>query len=235
MAEEQTAAVSAGKGLCLNRIFGGFGLLLFFPALSYPFPGDSMNIVFCVMLLTGVVYAAATGNISAAQDALLSGAGEAVTLCLSLAGAYAFFGGLLAVLRESGAADALSRCLCPLLSRLIPFAPGEEKAIGDICINLSSNMLGMGSAATPAGISAMKTMAAANGDTGRASDAMILFFVLNSACLEILPSTMIALRAQHGAKNPADIVLPVLISTAVSAAAGVLVCRFFAGREGGSR
>ena len=194
-----------------------------------------MNIVFCVMLLTGVVYAAATGNISAAQEALLSGAGEAVALCLSLAGAYALFGGLLEVLRQSGAADALSRCMRPLLSQLLPFAPGEEKAMGDICINLSSNMLGMGSAATPAGISAMKTMAAANGDTGRASDAMILFFVLNSACLEILPSTMIALRAQHGAKNPADIVLPVLLSTAVSAAAGVLVCRFFAGREGGSR
>ncbi|MBR5289312.1 MAG: hypothetical protein IKU34_12110 [Clostridia bacterium] len=184
-----------------------------------------MNIVFCVMLLSGVVYAATTGNLSAAQDALLSGAGEAVSLCLSLAGAYAFFGGLLAVLRESGAADALSRCLRPLLSRLLPFAPGEEKAMGDICINLSCNMLGMGSAATPAGLAAMKTMAAAGGNTGVASDAMILFFVLNSACPEILPTTMIALRAQHGAVNPADIVLPVLLSTGISAMAGIALCR----------
>ena len=189
-----------------------------------------MNIVFCAMLLSGVVFAAAAGNVSAAQEALLSGAGEAVELCLSLAGAYAFFGGLLAVLRESGAADALSRCLCPLLSRLLPFAPGEEKAMKDICINLSSNMLGMGSAATPAGITAMKTMAAAGGSTGMASDAMILFFVLNSACLEILPTTMIALRAQYGAENPADVILPVLLSTAVSAAIGVALCRLCARR-----
>ena len=189
-----------------------------------------MNVVFCVMLLSGVVFAAATGNVSAAQEALLSGAGEAVELCLSLAGAYAFFGGLLAVLRESGAADALSRCMRPLLSRLLPFAPGEEKAMKDICINLSSNMLGMGSAATPAGITAMKTMAAAGGSTGMASDAMILFFVLNSACLEILPTTMIALRAQYGAANPADVILPVLLSTAVSAAIGVALCRLCARR-----
>ena len=194
-----------------------------------------MNCVFCIMLLFGVVYAAWTGSLSAAQEALLSGAGEAVSLCLSLAGAYAFFGGMLEVLRQSGAADALSRALRRPLSRLIPFAPGEEKALGEICVNLSCNMLGMGSAATPAGIAAMRTMAAAREEPQTASDAMILFFVLNSACLEILPSTMIAVRAQHGAKNPADIVLPVLLSTAVSAAAGVLVCRFFAGREGGSR
>ena len=192
-----------------------------------------MNIVFCVMLLAGVLFAAVTGNISAAQAALLSGAGEAVELCLSLAGAYAFFGGVLAVLRESGAADALARRLERLLLRLFPFTPGEEKAMGEICINLSCNMLGMGSAATPAGISAMKTMAAAGGSTGRASDAMILFFVLNSACLEILPTTMIALRAQYGAANPADVILPVLLSTGVSAAAGLLLCRLCArGGEG---
>ena len=184
-----------------------------------------MNIFFCGMLLFGMVYAAWTGGISTAQEALLSGGGEAIALCLSLAGAYAFFGGLLQVLRESGAADALARGLSCVLSRIFPFAPGEEKAMSDICVNLSCNMLGMGSAATPAGIAAMKTMAAANGNAGRASDAMILFFVLNSACIEILPTTMIALRAQSGAANPADIVLPVLISTAISAAVGVALCR----------
>ena len=186
------------------------------------------------MLLSGVVFAAATGRISQAQQALLSGAGEAVSLCVSLAGAYAFFGGMLEVLRQSGAADALARALRRPLLRLIPFAPGEEKALGDICVNLSCNMLGMGSAATPAGIAAMRRMAAAGGETGTASDAMILFFVLNSACPEILPSTMIALRAQHGAANPADIVLPVQLTTAVSAVVGVLLCRAFA-RRGGER
>ena len=189
-----------------------------------------MNTVFCAMLLAGVVFAAATGRAALAQEALLSGAGEAVALCLSLAGAYAFFGGMLEVLRQSGAADALSCALKRPLSRLIPFAPGEEKALGEICVNLSCNALGMGSAATPAGLSAMRTMARAGEAPETASDAMIAFFVLNSACLEVLPSSMIALRAQYGAANPADIVLPVLCCTAVSTAAGLLCCRLFRGK-----
>lgn len=102
--------------------------------------------------------------------------------------------------------------------------------MGDICVNLSCNMLGMGSAATPAGLAAMRTMAAAGDATQTASDAMILFFVLNSACIEILPTTMIALRAQHGAANPTDVVLPTLLSTGVSAAVGVALCHLLAGR-----
>jgi len=191
-----------------------------------------VNVVFCVMLLSGVFYAAATGNISAAQEAMLSGGTQAIRLCASLAGAYAFFGGMLALLRASGAADALAGMLGGALRRLLPFSPGEEKALGDISVNLAFNMLGMGSAATPAGISAMKTMAKAGKTQGRASDAMILFFVLNSACIELLPTSMIALRAQHGAANPADIILPTILSTAVSAAAGVMICRLCAGGKG---
>lgn len=192
-----------------------------------------MNAVFCAMMLIGVVFSSASGDPSAAQEALLCGGGEAIALCLSLAGAYAFFGGLLEVLRQSGAADALARAMRGILSQLFPFAPGEERAMGDICVNLSCNMLGMGSAATPAGIAAMKTMAEAGGNTGRASDAMILFFVLNSACIEIMPSSMIALRAQHGAANPADIMLPVILSTGISAVTGVLLCRLLAVRREG--
>lgn len=183
------------------------------------------------MLLLGVTTAAWTGELDKAQQALINGGGEAISLCLSLAGAYAFFGGLLQVLRESGAADALARLLSRALGRLFPFAPGEEKAMGDICVNLSCNMLGMGSAAAPAGIAAMKAMAAAGGNKARASDAMILFFVLNSACIEVLPTTMIALRAQSGAAKAADIVLPVFVSTGVSAAVGVLLCRLLSGKK----
>ena len=192
-----------------------------------------MNGVFCALLLAGVLYAAATGQADAAQRALLLGGEEAVQLCLKLAGAYGFFGGVMGLLHAGGVAAALAGWLKRPLSRLLRFEPGEEAALEDICMNLSADMLGMGSAATPAGIAAMKTMAAAGGNTGRASDAMILFFVLNSACLEILPTTMIALRAQYGAANPADVILPVLLSTAVSAVIGVALCRLCAGRGEG--
>lgn len=91
-----------------------------------------VNGIFCIMMLLGLLYAAATGRADAAQRALLSGGGEAVTLLLNLAGAYAFFGGLLGVLRACGAADALARAMEKPLSRLLRFAPGEEEALSDI-------------------------------------------------------------------------------------------------------
>ena len=195
-----------------------------------------MNAVFCIMLLAGAVYAAASGRAELAQQALLTGAGESVTLCLSLAGAYAFFGGLMGVLRESGAAGALARALRAPLSRLFCFAPGEERALEDICLNLSANMLGVGGAATPAGIAAMRTMAGVREAGAPASDAMILFLVINTSSVQLLPASMIALRAQAGSASPADIVLTTLLATAVSTAAGILACRLFSAwtrRRGG--
>ena len=189
-----------------------------------------MNGVFCGMILLGVIAAACGGRLSAAQAALLSGGSEAITFCLSMAGAYAFFGGLLGVLRESGAAAALAGWLRGPLLRLFPFEPGEEKALDDICVNLAADMLGMGGASTPAGLRAMRTMAEA-GQPGRASDGMLLFLTLNMCCVQALPTTMIALRAQAGSASPADIFLPTLGATGVSMIAGVVLCKFFAARS----
>lgn len=184
-----------------------------------------MNGIFSAMLLAGVIYAALTGQADAAQRALLSGGEQAVELCLSLAGAYAFFGGVMGLLAESGLSGALAAALRRPLSRLMRFAPGEEKALPDVCMNLAADMLGMGNASTPAGLRAMRTMASAQKSSGQASEAMLLFLVLNVTSVQLLPTTMIALRAQAGAANPADIVLPTLLSTAAATASGVLGCR----------
>lgn len=184
-----------------------------------------MNAVFCMMMIVGVMAAASQGKLGAAQGALLSGGGEAVSFCLNMAGAYAFFGGLLSVARESGMTAALAACLRRPLFRLFRFRPGEERAMGDICVNLAADLMGMGGAATPAGLSAMKKMAEANGNSGKLSEAMTLFLVLNMCSMQLLPTTMIALRAQAGAKNPADIVLPTIAATAVSAVTGIACCK----------
>ena len=187
-----------------------------------------MNGIFSALLLAGVIYAAASGQADAAQRALLSGGAQAVELCLSLAGSYAFFGGTMGLLREGGGTDALAAFLKKTLSRLLRFAPGEEAALPDVCLNLAADMLGMGNAATPAGLRAMRTMAAAQKEPGKASEAMLLFLVLNVTSVQLLPTTMIALRAQAGAKNPADIVFPTLISTTAATVSGVLLCRLCA-------
>lgn len=189
-----------------------------------------MNAVFCALLLAGLIHATATGQADAAQRALLAGGGQTLELLCGLAGAYAFFGGLLCVLRESGATGALAAAMRRPVNALFRFRLGEERALDDICVNLSANMLGMGAAATPAGLSAMRTLARAGGQEGRASDAMILFLVINTSSVQLLPASMIALRAQAGAANPADIVLPTLLSTAVSTLTGVGLCRLCASR-----
>jgi len=132
---------------------------------------------------------------------------------------------MMGLLREGGIAAALAKGLKRPLSRLFRFAPGEEAALEDICMNLSADMLGMGSAATPAGLCAMRTMAAAQREPGRASEAMLLFLVLNTTSVQLLPTTMIALRAQAGAANPADIVWPTLLATGAATGFAVLLCR----------
>ena len=190
-----------------------------------------MNRVFCMMMLIGVVAAAWTGKLHEAQTALFSGGSEAVSFCLNMAGAYAFFGGLLGVLRESGVTEALARGMRRPLLRLFRFEQGEEAALDDICVNLASDLLGMGGAATPAGLRAMRIMAEAGGNTGRLSNAMGLFLVLNMCSVQLLPTTMIAIRAQAGSKSPADIVLPTLISTTVAGLTGIVLCKIFAARS----
>jgi len=207
-----------------------FGLFFFCSDVHTLARGDGMNGVFCGMILVGVVAAAAKGEWTLAQKALLCGGGEAVSFCLSMAGAYAFFGGLLGILRESGVTRIVSRALKKPMERLFPFEHGEEKALDEICVNLAADMLGMGGASTPAGLSAMRTMASA-GTPGCASDAMELFLVLNMCSIQLLPTTMIALRAQAGSASPADIVLPTLGVTGISMLSGILLCKLFAARS----
>ncbi len=190
-----------------------------------------MNRVFCAMLLAGVLAAVWTGELNEAQAVLFSGGSEALAFCFRMAGAYAFFGGLLGILRESRVTDALAHGMRKPLERLFCFEPGEEAALDDICVNLAADMLGMGGAATPAGLNAMQKMAAAGGNTGRLSDAMALFLMLNMCSVQLLPTTMIAIRAQSGSKSPADIVLPTLVSTAAAALTGIVLCKICAKRN----
>ena len=190
-----------------------------------------MNGVFCAMLIIGIAASVMQGRPSLVQQTLLSGGEEAIAFCLSMAGAYAFFGGLLEVLRQSGVTAAVSAAMKRPVSRLFCFEPGEERALDDICVNLAADMLGMGGAATPAGLAAMRKMAEAAGTCERPSRAMHLFLVMNMCSVQLLPTTMIAVRAQAGAVNPADIVLPTLISTAAAGMTGIALCRLLVPRN----
>lgn len=150
---------------------------------------------------------------------MLGAAGEAVTLAIGMAGGFAFFCGFIEILSCAGAANALSRALRPLFRRLFGAMP--EDAETHVTMNLVSNMLGLGNAATPMGVLAARRLA----DGERAGNALCMFLVVNCSSVQLLPSTVIALRAASGSAQPAAIIVPSLIATAISTLVGVVACK----------
>lgn len=183
-----------------------------------------MSGIFSLLAVCGVAWAMGAGRLGDAQRAMLSGGAQAVSLTIELAGTYALFGGALAILRESGAAGWLSRRLQKPLSAMLGLESREADAAEDVAVNVMGNLLGLGGAATPAGLAAMKKLARAENGTEMASDAMIAFVVLNASGVQLFPTTMIALRASVGVRDPSDIWLPTLLVTMVSAVVGLALC-----------
>ena len=164
-------------------------------------------------------------------SAAVSGAEGAVTLAIGLAGMMTLFLGLMRVLEKAGGLEFLARVIRPVMVRLFPDVPADHPAMGAMILNLSANILGLGNAATPFGIKAMEELATLSRTPGVATDAMVLFLAINTSGVAVLPTTMMATRASHGAQDPAAIVVPTLIATALNTVFAVLltkaVARFF--------
>ena len=167
-----------------------------------------------------LLYGLIVGRGEQVASAMLEGAEEAVQAAFAMAGAFAFFCGMTAILRRAGAIQALGKKLSPLLSRLL--GPGlPPDALEPVLLNLSANLLGLGNAATPMGVEAARRMA--KGEA--AGDALCLFLVINASSVQLLPATVIALRAAAGSAAPGTVVLPTLLATGVSTLTGILACR----------
>lgn len=186
-----------------------------------------MGRIFAVLLILSVLAAMITGNSGGLTEAALEASSRAVTLCIALCGGYAFWMGLIETARQTGFMERLARLLSPVLKKLFPQT--DEEALCEIGTNLSANMLGMGNAATPSGLSAMKKMAV--GARGEATRDMIMLVVINISSIQLLPTGVMAVLSQAGMQNVQRIVLPSLAATCVSTAVGVasvfLLERFF--------
>lgn len=182
-----------------------------------------MRWVFGLMWVAGTLVLTLTKGGDAATAALMAGASEAVTLCLELAGAYLLFMGVMGVARRAGLMDALSRALGGIIGWLFPRA---GKAAGAIALCFSANMLGMGNAATPLGLEAMRLLEEQNPHKGIATDEMCTFIAVNGSALQLLPTGLLALRQAAGSVSPASVVLPSFIASAAATAVAVLLCRW---------
>ncbi len=155
--------------------------------------------------------------------ALFEMAGLSVELAIGLVGLMALWLGVVAVGEASGLVDRLARLLSPLFTRLMPGVPAGDPAISSMTLNLSANILGLDNAATPLGIKAMKDLQRLNPQPATATDAQILFLVLNTSSVTLFPVTILLYRAQMGAPDPAAVFIPILIATSCSTLAGLLV------------
>jgi spore maturation protein A len=185
-----------------------------------------LSVVWTALILLSVVCAVVTGRTAGLSAAALEGASAGVQLAIALAGPLCLWSGVGRVLDRSGVLAALARRARPVLGRLFPDSCRDEAALGSICANLSANLLGLGNAATPLGIDAVRRMQAP-GDT--ASHEVCRFLVLNTASIQLLPTTVAALRAANGAAAPLDILPAVWVTSVCSVAVG-LAAAFLFGR-----
>lgn len=187
-----------------------------------------MNIVWAFMLIFGIISGIITGNGDKLIDSMITGGGEAVTLCFSLCGAYMLWMGLMEVAKDMGVIDSLARLIKPAMRKLFP---SSEEAIAPITLNMAANFFGMGSAATPFGLEAMRIMQASNKNKAVATDDMCMFIAINSSALELLPTTILAMRTAAGSADPYCVVAPIAIASVTAFAAAVLVCKIFERRS----
>jgi spore maturation protein A len=180
-----------------------------------------MSVIWVLLLVASVAVAAATGRMAALPGAIAESAGRAVTLSLGLVGILALWMGLMRIAEEAGIVRALGRLARPVLRRLFPSVPPESPAMGAMTMNIAANMLGLGNAATPFGIKAMEELERVNPSPGTATDAQALFCALNTASIQLIPASVIALRAAAGARQPADILGATLVASTCATVAAI--------------
>ena len=186
--------------------------------------GMALTWVWVGMVCVALIYGAATGQSAAVGAAAAQGVQQAVTFCLTVGGMICLWSGVMEVMRRSGIAAGLSRLLQPVLRRLFPRASRDAQTLDALSMNVSANLLGLGNAATPLGVRAAQRIQALSG-AAHASDEMCLLVVMNTASLQLIPSTVAAVRARLGAAHAFDILPAVWLASACSVAAGILAAR----------
>lgn len=186
-----------------------------------------LNYLWAGMILIGVCYGAVTGNIAAVGNGALESAREAVSLCITMLGAVAFWVGLMEIAEQAGLIEKWKKGLMPLLRFLFPRLDMEGEAAGYIATNIIANILGLGWACTPAGLKAMEALEKVEKKRlgveklTRASKEMCTFLIVNISSLQLIPVNMIVYRTQYGSVAPTSIIAPAIVATTIGTIAGI--------------
>ena len=202
-----------------------------------------LNYLWAGMIVIGIIFASFTGKMPDITNAALDSSKEAVALCITMMGVMAFWVGLMEIASKAGIIESASRKIRPLIRFLFPNLPAGHSAEEHITANIIANVLGLGWAATPAGLRAMEELSKLEEDRragrmpgtvrkrGIASNEMCTFLILNISSLQLIPVNVIAYRSQYGSVNPAAVVGPGIAATAVSTLVAVVYCKVMDGKR----
>ena len=181
-----------------------------------------LNILWPVFIILSFVYALITGKINEVNSGIFASVSDAVELSLTFLGTICLWNGIMEIAKKTTLINKLTNVFKPIINFLFPELKQNETAKEEISMNLIANILGLGNAATPLGLKAMKTMQKENKKKDTLSNSMMMFIVLNTASLQLIPTNVIAIRSSLNSNNPTNIILPVWISTIIALIVGVI-------------
>ena len=190
-----------------------------------------LNFIWAGMILVSFVVSIFTGKIEATTNGAMDGAKLAVETSIGLLGSMCLWTGLAKIAEKSGLVEIFAKVLKPITKVIFPKINPDSAAHRCIILNMVANLLGMGNAATPLGINAMKELDRLNKHKNTASNEMCMFVVINTASIQLIPSTVIALRQMYGSQNPSEIVSPVWICSICAVLVGVIAAKLFEKRS----
>lgn len=186
-----------------------------------------LNIIWPIFIIVSFVYAILTGNVQSVNNSIFESTASAVSLSITFLGTICLWTGIMKIAQKTTFVTRLTTFLKPLINFLFPEMKNNEKAKEEISMNIIANILGLGNAATPLGLKAMKTMQKENNKKNVISNSMAMFIVINTASLQLIPTTVIAIRSSLGSSDPTKIIFPVWGATIAAAVAGVTATKFF--------
>ncbi|MGN8849605.1 nucleoside recognition protein [Bariatricus sp. HCP28S3_C2] len=184
-----------------------------------------LNYLWAGMIIMGIIFAAFTGKMADVTNAALDSSKEAVTLCITMMGVMSFWVGIMEIAKKGGIMEAAAKKMRPLIRFLFPELPEGHPAEEHITSNIIANVLGLGWAATPAGLKAMEELGKLNHGSTSASNAMCNFLILNISSLQLIPVNVIAFRSQYGSVEPTAIVGAGIVATTISTVTAIIFCK----------
>lgn len=180
-----------------------------------------LNILWPIFLILSFIYALISGKVEEVNNGIFTSLSDAVELTLTFLGTICLWNGIMEIAKQTSLINKLTKLLRPLINFLFPDLKNNENARQEISMNMIANILGLGNAATPLGIKAMQTMQRENTKKDTLSNSMMMFIVINTASIQLIPTNVIAIRTSLNSQNPTSIIIPVWIATIIAAIVGI--------------